>query len=86
MTIYVSNLDPNVIDSDLRKLFAPFGEVLSAEVKRDKYNGRSRCAALVEMPVAKNGRQAICCLDNITLLGKKIQVTELHDHLKLMNF
>lgn len=86
MTIYVSNLNPNILDSDLRKLFTPFGEVQSVEVKKDKNNGRSTGTAIVDMPVEKEARQAVCCLDNLTLLGKKIHVTETKDHLRLMNF
>jgi RNA recognition motif-containing protein len=86
MTIYVSNLNLNIIESDLRKLFARFGDVNSAVIKRDQYNGRSRGTAFVDMPVEKEAKEAVSCLDNLTLLGKKIFVTEAKDHLRLMNF
>ena len=49
MNIHVSNLSLNIIDSDLRKLFSSFGEVDSAVIVRDKWNGRSRGTALVDM-------------------------------------
>jgi RNA recognition motif-containing protein len=86
MTIYVSNLNLNIIESDLRKLFARFGDVNSVSIKKDQYNGRSRGTAVIDMPVEKEAKEAISCLDNLSLLGKKIFVAEAKDHMKLMNF
>ena len=43
MNIQVYNLSLNTGDRDLRRLFSPFGIVVSAEVARDKLNGRSKC-------------------------------------------
>jgi len=76
MNIHISNLSNNVIDSDLRRLFTPFGEVNSVEVLRDKYNGRSKGNALVVMPVEKEARQAIVSLDHSIMDGKIIKVEE----------
>ncbi|MDH7459731.1 RNA-binding protein [Chitinophagaceae bacterium 26-R-25] len=77
MNIQVFNLSINTADRDLRKLFSAFGMVTSAEVVRDKWNGRSNCNAMIEMPVDKEARQAIASLNEIIVDGKKISVSEL---------
>jgi RNA recognition motif-containing protein len=76
MNIQVHNLTLNVIDSDIRKLFAPFGVVDSAEVIKDKLNGRSKGHAIIDMPVEAQARQAIITLDQTYVDGKKISVRE----------
>ncbi|AXY72992.1 RNA-binding protein [Paraflavitalea soli] len=76
MNIQVHNLSLNVIDSDIRKLFAAFGIVDAAEVIKDKLNGRSKGHAIVDMPVETQARQAIITLDQTMIDGKKISVRE----------
>jgi RNA recognition motif-containing protein len=76
MNIQVYNLSRNISDADLRKLFAPFGVVNSAEVVRDKLNGRSKGNGLIEMPVEREARQAIASLDKTVMDGKNISVSE----------
>ena len=76
MDIQASNLSIDTNDSDIRKLFSAFGIINSAEVVRDKLNGRSRCKALINMPVAAEARQAIFSLDQTMMSGKKISVNE----------
>jgi RNA recognition motif-containing protein len=58
-------------------LFSPFGNVDSAEVMRDKLNGRSKGNGVIEMPVDSEARQAIASLDETMVDGKKIAVSEL---------
>lgn len=77
MNIHVSNLSLNIIDSDLRKLFAAYGEVDSAVIVRDKWNGRSRGTALVDMVNDANGYAAIEGLHKSLLDGKTITVSEI---------
>ena len=76
MNIYVSNLSLNIIDADLRKLFSPYGEVSSAEILRDKWNGRSKGSAYVHMANDGQGSRAILCLDKTVVDGKAITVSE----------
>ena len=78
MNIQVFNLSLSIVDRDLRKLFSAFGIVISAEVVRDKLNGRSKCNAMIEMPIDSEARQAIESLHQTLLDGKKISVSELH--------
>jgi hypothetical protein len=78
MDIRVSNISRNLIDSDIRKMFSAFGVINSAEVVRDKLNGRSKCNAVVNMPVESEGRQAIASLDQSLMDGKRISVIEFY--------
>ena len=77
MTIQVFNLSRNTSDTDLRKMFAVYGVVNSAEVSRDKNNGRSKGNGIINMPVENEALQAIASLDQTLMDGKKISVSEL---------
>mgnify|MGYP003575598220 FL=1 len=77
MDIQVFNLSRNTNDSDLRKMFAAFGVVNSAEVSRDKNNGRSKGNGVISMPIDNEALQAIASLDQTMMDGKKISVSEL---------
>ena len=77
MNIQVFNLSRDTRDNDLRRLFAAFGIVNSAEVVRDKLNGRSKGNGVIEMPIDSDGRKAIVALDQTLVDGKKISVSEL---------
>jgi RNA recognition motif-containing protein len=79
MDIQVGNISLNLLDSDIRKLFSPFGIVNSAEVNRDRFSGRSKGFALVNMPVDNQARQAILSLHQTLIDGKKISVNESPD-------
>ena len=76
MNIYVSNLSFNVQDEDLREFFTPYGEVTSAKVIMDRETGRSRGFGFVEMSDDAAARKAIAELDNGTVDGRNIKVTE----------
>jgi RNA recognition motif-containing protein len=76
MNIEVSNLNMNVLESDLTRLFAPYGEISSIELLRDKLNNRSRGRAFVEMAVEKEGQQAMHSLHGTELMGKNMIVTK----------
>jgi len=77
MNIQIYNLGRDVNDSALRKLFSTFGIVNSAEVIRDKLNGRSKGNGVIEMPIETQAKQAIESLDQTMIDGKKISVSEL---------
>ncbi|HZI00917.1 MAG TPA: RNA-binding protein [Flavisolibacter sp.] len=76
MNIQITNLDVNLIESDLRRLFTPFGEIFTIEIVRDKLNNRSSGRAFVDMPVLKEAKQAVSSLHGTVLAGKAIVVTE----------
>lgn len=79
MDIRIANISLNIVDSDIRRLFTPFGVVDSVEVDRNQYNGRSKGVAQVTMPNATQARQAIVSLDQTIMDGKRITVTEFPD-------
>lgn len=79
MTIQVYNLGRDIRDADLRRLFSAYGIVNSAEVVRDKLNGRSKGNGIINMPVEKDAQRAIESLDQTMMDGKKISVSELRN-------
>ena len=76
MNIHVANLNLNLVESDLRRMFSPYGEVLSVALIRDKLNHRPRGTAFIEMPVDKEAQSAILGLNGQHVNGKAIKVKE----------
>jgi RNA recognition motif-containing protein len=76
MNIYVSNLSYEIKDDDLRQIFEEFGEVSSAKVINDRYNGKSRGFGFVEMNNDAEAEKAIEQLNNEEFLGKAIAVSK----------
>jgi RNA recognition motif-containing protein len=75
MNIYISNLSFNVTDDDLRDYFAEYGEVGSAKVIMDKFTGKSRGFAFVEMSDDEAAKKAIEELDGATVDGRTIGIS-----------
>jgi len=76
MNIQVSNLNLNLIESDLQRLFTPYGEIGSIDIFKDKLNNRSRGRALIKMPVSGQAKQAIISLHGKLYAGKILNVEE----------
>ena len=76
MNIQIFNLSLHTEDRDLRKLFSSFGNVTSAEVVKDKLNGRSKRNGISEMSTDSEARQAIVSLNQTLFDGKLVSVTE----------
>ncbi|MHB9029597.1 MAG: RNA recognition motif domain-containing protein [Candidatus Latescibacterota bacterium] len=77
MDIYVENLPPDMNDDELRRLFAGFGQVDSANIKYDVSTGKSKEFGYVEMPNPDEAHKAIESLNNFEVRGKKLAVNEL---------
>jgi len=75
MKIYVGNLSYEVTEEELRTEFAAFGKVDSVAVITDKYSGRSKGFAFIEMPTVSEGQQAITDLNGKTLKDRAISVS-----------
>lgn len=75
MHLQITNLDLNLIEADLQRLFTPFGEVTSVLIVRDQWNNRSKGRAQIDMPVEKEARAAILQLDGKLVGRKNIVVT-----------
>jgi RNA recognition motif-containing protein len=76
MNIYVGNLDFKVTEKDLNDLFSEFGEVESARVITDKYNGRSKGFGFVIMDNDSEAKEAIDALNGKDLKSRPITVNE----------
>jgi RNA recognition motif-containing protein len=76
MNIYVGNVSYDVSEENLRQVFEAFGQVSSARVIKDKYNGQSRGFGFVEMSVQSQAQTAIKSLNGKELMGKQISVSE----------
>src|SRR5260221_260383 len=57
--LYVGNLSYNITNASLEALFAPFGQVRSAEVIQDRDTGRSKGFGFVEMGDDNAAEEAI---------------------------
>ena len=76
MNIYVGRLSFEVTEEDLQTAFAAFGEVVSAKVIKDEYNGKSKGFGFVEMPARIEAEKAIKELNNTELRGRVIMVNQ----------
>ena len=76
MNIYVGNLSWNLKDQDLEKLFATYGEVVSAKIVTDKFTGRSKGFGFVEMAKDDESQAAIAALNGSEIDGRNIVVNE----------
>lgn len=63
MKIYVGNLAYDVTEEELRQEFQAFGKVESVAIMTDRYTGRSKGFAFVEMPVIAEGQAALTGLN-----------------------
>jgi len=76
MNLYVSNLPYTLTDEDLQGEFAPFGNVSSARLVKDRETGRSRGFGFVEMPVETEALTAINALNGKDVGGRPLRVIE----------
>ncbi len=74
--LYVGNLSFSVTNADLEDLFAPFGEVRSAQVVEDRQTGRSRGFGFVEMASDADALAAIDALHDQEHGGRRLTVNE----------
>jgi len=76
MNIYVGNLAYSVTEEDLQKLFGEFGEVGSVNIIIDKFTGRSKVFAFVEMPNNSQADEAIKALNGKVVQGRDLKVNQ----------
>jgi RNA recognition motif-containing protein len=74
--LYVGNLSYNVSSADLQQLFAPHGDVQSAQVIEDRDSGRSKGFGFVEMGSDEEARTAIAALNGQEHDGRALTVNE----------
>ena len=76
VNIFVGNISDRTTEDEIWSLFDPFGVVYSINVAYDKYSGRSKGFAFVEMPDDSNAVLAIKELNNSVVAGQTIVVYE----------
>jgi cold-inducible RNA-binding protein len=74
MKIYVGNLSYDVTEEELRQEFSAFGKVDSVSIISDKYSGRPKGFAFVEMPTLSEGQAAMAALNGKTLKDRTLTV------------
>lgn len=74
--IYVGNLSYDTTEDTLRGLFAEFGEVASVNLVTDRYSGRSRGFAFVEMGNEAAAKAAITGLNGKMVDDRELNVAE----------
>jgi len=76
MKIYVGNLSYEVTEDELAAEFGTYGKVDSVAVPSDKFSGRPRGFAFVEMGSKTEAEAAIAGLNGKTLKDRTIVVNE----------
>jgi cold-inducible RNA-binding protein len=74
MNIFVAKLNFDTQEDYLREVFEEYGEVTSASVITDKFTGKSKGYAFVEMPNDEEGEKAIAELNDSEIDGRTIVV------------
>lgn len=74
--LYVGNLSWEVKDSDLKELFAKFGELTEVIVIIDNYSGRSKGFGFVTFADEESAKKAVAELNGKELKGRAIKVNE----------
>src|ERR1043166_9094162 len=74
--IFVGNLDFAAIESSIRALFEPYGNVERVNLVTDRDTGRSRGFAFVEMSDAAEADRAINALNGQQLDGRALNINE----------
>ena len=76
MRLYVGNLSYNITNQQLEELFAPYGQVKSAQVVMDRDTGRSKGFGFVEMADSNAANQAITALHEKEHDGRALIVNQ----------
>ena len=76
MNLHISNLPLDITRQDLFELFSHYGDVRSAEVIYDRFNGYSKGFGFVLMSCKTDGERALSGLDGSLLKGQVIKVVE----------
>lgn len=76
MRIYVGNLPYEVTEDELQQEFQAFGEVTSVSIITDKFSGRPKGFAFVEMGSSSESEAAIAAINGKVMGERTIVVNE----------
>jgi len=74
--LYVGSLSYNTDENGLRKLFEPFGTLISVAVISDKFTGRSKGFGFVEFEDSHAADEAIAQINGKEVDGRTLTVNE----------
>ena len=74
--IYVGNMNYNTTEDSLRDLFGSYGDVVTVNMITDRYTGRFRGFAFVEMESDESAQKAINEINGKELDGRELKVAE----------
>jgi RNA recognition motif-containing protein len=74
--LYVGGLSYNTDVDEMRDLFAQAGEVISANIIKDKFTNQSRGFGFVEMATEEQAAEAIKMFNGKELGGRSLTVNE----------
>lgn len=72
--LFVGSLSWSATDEDLKDLFSPHGDIVSANVVMDRETGRSRGFGFVEFKTDEEAQAAVDALDGSTHMDRQIVV------------
>ena len=76
MNIYVGNLSRQAGETDLRTLFAEFGDIASVKIIKDNISGEPRGFGFIEMPNDAEATQAIHALNGKEFQDRRLKINE----------
>ena len=76
MNIYVGNLNYNLSEDELEKVFSSYGEVASVKIIRDKYTDQSKGFGFIEMATDADAQKAIDELNGTEVKGRELRVNQ----------
>lgn len=76
MDIHVNNLSGAMQESDLKELFAGYGEIGSVKIIKDQYTGTSKGFAFITMPNEQEALEAISKLNNYRIGHRVLGVSK----------
>jgi len=74
--LYIGNMSYDTTEEKLRELFGAHGEVTSVNVVTDRYTGRPRGFAFVEMSTDEAATAAIAAVNGQEVDGRQLKVAE----------
>ena len=74
--VYVGNMNYDTNEEKLRQLFEAHGEIATINIIMDRYSGRPKGFAFVEMATEEGAKAAIAALDGQEVDGRTLKVAE----------